>query len=521
MSTGDWKNKISKLDSFWDLDLLIERPAARKREDKPRTEPRVSEITLQDGEKSGTVIKKYIIPQRKAEEKREEAEREYALENSLIHSVKVYPWRTNYNYYEAFYNDVKRYYEIEADEVSEEKFFSYVPQYSQMSASQLKWYFYWRSMARRGEFLHADYSVIMLYIFEIINTEYNDNAEDGIKQLCLVWKNYSKVYPQLNKYLGEWICDFGLIHGVSAPKEVFGDDMPRLMYDSVLKEFYASSYLSDSNGFVDIILEFCSSYDYKKSRYYENNRELYERAVRRVLLALIDDGLIGGFEAEDCTMHRDSFVGALCSYHAKKKLEIKYCSFSRTNEFRYIVGDIIKYVENKIRAFLSIKSRLGVYSLKDDVRARIDTVFADIIERLPYKKKVKTVVNEYDKLYDVPKKQFSLSDANKIELDSWETTKRLVEAFEEDKDEPITVPEKAEKESDKITLRFLLAAKEKDYALQKEIAKESGRMADSLADEINDRAVELFGDILLENDGFGYSVIEDYEDELEGLMGGM
>ena len=531
MSDNSWKNKISKLDSFWDLDSLISTKRTAVKSNDSRKEIKAHEIEL-EGEGESTVIKKYILPKKAEAEPPDTPEKEYCSDISLIHNVKIFAWKSNYNYYENFYNDVKKYFDFKVDSAELVPFFSYVPQYSQMNGEQSRWYFFWRNRARQGEFLPSDYTYILLYVFEIINSGTLMSAEEGIKQLCLVWKNYHNTYPQLNKYLSEWICDYGLVNQVCLPKNIFGKEISLVMQGSNLKEFYASSALDDSQGFVKLILEFCSNYSYKNSRYYASNEALYDEFIQRTLKLLFDSGLLQGFSTEDCTMKRDAYTGALCSYHAKKKIEIKYCSFSRTNEFRYIIGDIIKYAENKIRAYLSIKSRLGVFSLSDGIRRRIDEYSSEYFIKKPTAKKEEK--HEYDKLYDIPKKEFSLSDAVRIESDSWQTTQRLVEAFESEEEkapaEPVEQkigpaerkPEPAQDTDDPFSpyIEFLTFVFEKDFSNQKKFASREGKMLEIIADEINNIAADAFGDILIEEDAEGYTVIEEYTEILEKIIKG-
>lgn len=65
--------------------------------------------------------------------------------------------------------------------------------------------------------------------------------------------------------------------------------------------------------------------------------------------------------------------------------------------------------------------------------------------------------------------------------------------------------------------RFLRAVQDEDYAAQKVIAREMGKLIDAVADEINEIAVEIEGDILIEGDGEGYLPIPDYLDLLSAF----
>ena len=226
----------------------------------------------------------------------------------------------------------------------------------------------------------------------------------------------------------------------------------------------------------------------------------------------------------DSRVERDVYAGAVCVSDEKYKIKVEYCSFSRANELRFLVGDIIKYCENKLRAYMGIKSRLTVYSVPVELRAVLDRYFELNMPHEKPSKKRREEKHEYDVLYDLPQKKLSLSDAATIELSSWETTRELVDAFG-------GAPEKIAQEA-------VLSASEPDLtpsavidapcgfdayrALLKrlaagqagavaEYARGLGKMPDAVADEINEAAFDEIGDAVIEDDGNGgYAIIEDY-----------
>ena len=134
----------------------------------------------------------------------------------------------------------------------------------------------------------------------------------------------------------------------------------------------------------------------------------------------------------------------------------------------------------------------------------------------------------YEKLYDLPEKEFSLREAVEIEKRSWDTTQRLVEAFEgepEPPEEPAPeVPATPQTEPEGTGdfakyLPFLRSVRSGDASAQKDAARALGTLPDVAADEINTLAADLYGDILLTEAGDGsYEVIEDYRLVLEELL---
>jgi hypothetical protein len=222
---------------------------------------------------------------------------------------------------------------------------------------------------------------------------------------------------------------------------------------------------------------------------------------------------------------------------------VDYASFSRSHELRYIVSDILKYTENRLRGFLGIKSRLTVYSLSTEMRKCIDAYCDASFPRKPtvaHQPKSAESVPTYEKLYDLPVSPLSLENAAEIEKSSWETTRRLTEAFTDGeevdveaedttlvlagkalraKDEPFSASAEmkaADEEPCELShllgadYPFSLAAYRRDFMAQNAIARDSGEMPDLIADRINELCAEALGDILLEEDDGGYTVIEDY-----------
>ena len=243
-----------------------------------------------------------------------------------------------------------------------------------------------------------------------------------------------------------------------------------------------------------------------------------------------ESGFLRDFSGGDSRMVRNAFEGALCCSEQKYCMEIEYCSFSRTNELRYLIGDVLKYAENKLRAYLGIKSRLSVYSVTQELREVIDRYFAMALTAPSIPRAKKEAPQAYDVLYDLPKKQFSLADAKKIEQESWQTTNELIAAFEDEEvaecvplpqnDEPLVTEEVCVSENDFCTalgefLPFARAVADGDGIKQSSEAERLGKMPDWMVDEINRIAVEIMGDILIEDDGSGYVVIDDYRDMIE------
>lgn len=373
-----------------------------------------------------------VNPYAAKEPPREEPETVYRPEHSLLHEVRIYPWRTAYTYYEQFRVHALKLHPREGSECAEVDFFSYMPQYTQLTREQLHYYLWWRTNFRKGIYLHAAFSYLLLYLYEQINLSGKIPPEEGQQNILRLWLSYRGEHPRLDVLVREWLCDYSLLHRLPPPA------LPRALYGELLagcrlKEFYVSGWQGAEEEVLAILL-FCNNYDYKKSKFYRaDTAELYDRVLSGAVAAALSffrekNGGIG-HSAGVSTITRDAFAGAVCSYRLKRRIEVDYASFSHTHELRYIMTDVLKYAENAIRAKISVKSRLTVYQISTELRRVLDAYLEGAIPKkapIRYEKKAEP---DYEKRYEIPVRPVSPERAAKIEAESWETTRRLVEAF--------------------------------------------------------------------------------------------
>ena len=148
-----------------------------------------------------------------------------------------------------------------------------------------------------------------------------------------------------------------MIHRVSPDFTVLEIFLDEIVSQVSLPEFYLQ------NGELPFgLITLVSSYDYKKSKIYRGSTdhaalmdEHIPKALCRVLQTVTPDHrLFDVIKMQSSTVNRDAFVGALCSYRAKRKIEVRYRSFSRSHELRFFITDVVKYSENKLRSILGL-----------------------------------------------------------------------------------------------------------------------------------------------------------------------
>lgn len=537
-----------KLDDFWNIDSLVPKRRSPAVFDDKHTEAAEIEIPTPDSSVAkesrsekipeSSVIKRYIHPHTAESEKRKTPDVEYSPENSLIHTVRLYSWSTAYPYYEQFRKAAIFYYNKTVQKASHEPYFSYMPQYSQLNDKQLCFYLWFRSEVRAGRYPSVDYSYILLLIYETINLSDKVPAERSVELLSALWLNYRNEYPRLDVQLSEWIFDMCMIERVSPPRAILGEVGNALPPTAGLREFYADA-VGDSDAFSSLLIRHCSNYNYKKSKFATGeNLPIYKKHMRGVLSYIVSKSNdpshpfeLAGLKLQDSRSQRDSYTGALCTPRVKKRIEIEFCSFSHSHELRFIVTDILKYAENRIRAYIGVKSRLSVNALPAEIKNLADEYFSSELPVQTLHPSIKDEIPEYEKLYEPVSQGMSFESASEIEALSWETTGKLVEAFSEEDDiTENTIVEEPQMEIAQgteddfftslgdVEIEFIKAALRENYAEQGRIAASAGSLADVIADKINTLSADTRGDILLEDVGAGYAVLEDYIDETKGAL---
>jgi len=470
----------------------------------------------------------------------------YSPDLPLISKVEVIPWKSDYSYYLSFCGDAVRLADYTADKCEYKPFFSYMPQYSQMDASQLAYYFYLREAVRSSEYPEADVSYLLLLIYEAINLAGVRGADDSLAMLCGIAEGYSEAFPRIAMRLSDWICDLCLIHKLTLPA-LPAKTLVALSSFTSLKEFYVGGSTADAA--LSILLS-ASGYDYHKSRFCTGeNLPLFEKhiqgALSRVVSGAGEEKLLSTLTETRVT--RDTFVGALCGPQSKKKLVISYRSLSRSHEFRFAVADMVKYCENRLRTALGLKSKLSVGKLGPGVKEAIDAYFDAAFPGKNHKAEP-----EYERLYDPPATEVTTDAARKIEEESWEITDKLISAFadaEEETENPggsadeggqnaepeasgcceTDVAPAEQNNTDDVAdnpavgftadeTAFIRACLSRDRDGQRSAAAAAGASPDLMCDRINEKALDIIGDVVIETDGKTFAVSEFYIDEIRGII---
>ncbi len=548
-------------DEFWDIEKLIPRRKKRAGISFDVSGTEISE-TPHDGENDTREQNKLSFENRGVQFT-EKTVCEYTPDNVFIKKVRVCSRKSAYRYYEDFEQTMHKYLRLTVKEAERVPFFSYVPQYSQLSSARLSWYLYWRSGCRRREYVPTDYSYVLLYIFELLNFDNPKYPERIIDELCSLWRAYRRDYPQLDRCMPDWACDYCLIHRVGLPYETLSDFMDEFLPFVSLREFFLGNRGEGEQVYARAVVAGASGYNYRKSKYYTpENKAAFDTHIlsaASTALEVSSQKLKEVCREENCSSaRRDAYAGALCTSSAKRVLYIEYLPLYRSGELRAEATLAVKYAENRLRAVLGVRSRLSTAGLSAEIKNSIDAYFAEHFkerfERVKKGERAADAVPGYMAYYDSPGGGLEPGRAASIEAESWETAALMSESFDGDEDADAALDEDTRasaqrtlqelsydvnetpsvfdvtapcgggygdggfevlfSEIDELSLRVLALLADKQPAAAAKEALSGGSFISDICERINASALDAVGDILIECDSGEYYILTDYESEV-------
>lgn len=351
---------------------------------------------------------------------------------SFSHTANV---RAENGKFAFFTIEAKRFADYRPEKAEFVPFTCYWPVYSKMSREQRAWYFYWRDQFRKGNALKTDLSYIFVYIYELINRAYG-SAEDGLTALFSLWHTYRTTFARLDYYMPIYCADYMILNGLHGR---LGEIQRRFTLEPGSMRPFAELYLNDQlrEGLHALPFEtLCELSDYKlrQSRFYQQQPALCQDTVRQVFSELDhamrvskNESLLSSFSPAPVTASWTAYSGAVCGRSAARQIRAEYIPYASDPALRTFITGVIKHTENGLRKRSGYAGRLRGYTLSEPVSALID--------RLTGARTASSVKTEISPPQQAPQPvEIDLEAAKRLELASWENTKKLIDAVESAQD---------------------------------------------------------------------------------------
>lgn len=409
------------------------------------------------------------------------------------------------------------------------------PTYSSLSNERLRGYFTWRTHYRNGEIIPAPLPFIMIYAFELINNIGIASREDGFRRLLKLYNDFGEREKNVSVFVSDWLVDYVIFYrldkkfierlGFDIDKSVIKMKHYNEIPDSELFEtmcLFSFRDIKNSEAFIrheDVFRSTAAKAYRRLGEYFSQKRsqslfEHYFGKTSLIPVRLFENAVFdykppkNDYEYEinevRSYIYKNGYWSCRC-YHSKmingKNENIdrflktvknvileKLCGASVSHDPK-IKKFVLKIISDELTAVLEEKKLMEKRNIKIDV-SRLSSIRADAdIVR-------DSLLTEED-MYD---------DAN--ELPSEEKIDHIQnnEPTESSGDSPLD-------ENEKAFLNALLTGS--DYS---ETARKAGILPSVLADSINEKLFDIFGDTVIDFGSDIPELIEDYIDELKSYI---
>ena len=441
-----------------------------------------------------------------------------------------------------FRREAERYADRESDAVFTGSFLCYYPTYRDLPKPALEGYFGWRTRARRGEYGPAPTSFLFLHVYELLALVGVSSAAEGLQRLGSLAAHYQ--IPSLHSYLQGWTRDFVIYYQLTDHWE---EVLAELRREDRTREILRRPERFEPAE-IRAAMEAVSGYDLSRSAFLRNHPEVCDEAMSRVYLAVCEDrkkrgnprfperfsGLRGSWryemfrnalfsEPEDCPDCRIE-VDPVRAYVRKDRLwKVHGLGCNRPLARNPLMTALMRETDRSLRELFGEGRPLKEADLEPDLAAVVWEAAAryDRDRRAAAK----------------PKLTLHRELLAGIRTDAADTMSRLLVGEEEDPlpaiedrdfagagpKPPIdaqTAPKQPEPApaglgaEEAEFLRLVLAGGDwKGYCAANML------LPSILADAVNEKLLDEIGDTVLEETDGGYAVIEDYLDDVKGLLG--
>lgn len=409
------------------------------------------------------------------------------------------------------------------------EYIRYFPTYQSMNDMQLRGYFSWRTKVRRGVVEETSLSFAFVYIYELINQIGVDSPEEGLDTLRRFWNSYREYEPHLDRYMKRWLADYVVYYGLDRAllEEIAGPSPEDALM--VLREGGGRSREELFRALAEL-----SSYAPEKSRFYRENPEDFREAACRVFLR-VSEYYAKNRKAGYC----EKLFGRVASVPYLMFQSAVFYDSRKYTDYEYRTGSLSRFAckngqwtRTGILGRLEKSRELGSLLRAVDCALREKSGFGHPLKPEALPKYMQSIL---DRELDAYLEEKRRSAAPRIELDfsrlqgirraADQTRDRLLteeELREEPPLPPAPAPEPVPAEEPAPGGDAGLTGEERRF-LQclldgRDYAPEKGVLLSVLADSVNEKLFDRFGDTVIDFSGGEPALIEDYIEELKGIV---
>lgn len=419
-------------------------------------------------------------------------------------------------------------------------FFSrYFPTYQSMDNEQLRSYFSWRTKVRNGEIEKNNTSFAYMYIYELINQIGVSTAHEGFDMLTKFYDACEELGMDVTSNKERWLKDYCIYYGLD--KSLL-DGIEDIEFEQKLSSLLNWKECDNDTLFNAIVG--ISSYKLLSAKIYKNNPEDVKYVVCEVFRMMSEY-----YEKNRQKNYMEKLFGRKTG--AEYKIFSSAVFYDRNEKQReYEISENHKYYFKNGRWF--IEAYFGCRGKNRELGKLIREIDCVMRERYGYKQTIKhseltktaqrfidkSIENLFEHKKEMEKRriEIDISKLDSIRCSAEKTKEKLIvedsEIFIEDicdfgKDFSLETEKEQEAICENDEAVNATALNENEYHFMQRLlygndcmqyARSEGLMLSVLCDMINEKLFNEFGDSIIVFEGENPILIEDYVDDLKGII---
>jgi hypothetical protein len=299
----------------------------------------------------------------------------------------------------SFLKNAQKLHSKEGSPASHVPFKCYWPTYGDMNSPQQNWYFYWRSQARRGNYLPTDLSYIFVHVYEILNLVENPDPVQAADRMRTLWLAYRPTYPNLDRYLPDWGGDLLAVKAGGSQALAWWEDLlsveglaiPDPIINLIVEKAIRTNGLDHLPYKIWALL---SDYQPRNKFYQRYNADhfvdlSYEKAIKVAndfYVTTTKKSLLDHFVSDRILNYeKQIFSSALIGFQYPSVVRLASGrDFAGSTRLADNITSIMKYAENILRKQLKFSAKLSGIELPQALAKELDSAFK-LVEPKPKK----------------------------------------------------------------------------------------------------------------------------------------
>ncbi len=402
----------------------------------------------------------------------------------------------------------------------------YFPTYQKLSDTELRGYFSWRTKVRKDIINETSLSFVYLYIYELLNCVGYNDPSDAFSALKKFWIKYSEIDSRIDRFAILWMCDFVAFYGLD--KEQLSG-----VYDFSFDEALETLIKLDaSDEKLFEALTSVSSYNVLSSKGYKKKPEAYVYVIGSAYRMLSEY-----FDVHRKNRLYEKLFGSIVETTYNMFMSAVFCGRNNHHDGEYSYNSVHSYsckagvwTRRKCFGTHSKSTELGTFIKACDSMIRVEILNeAPLAEGKETKLMLSFIKKAVENFIALEKdKELKRIEIDITKLSGIRTSadmirdKLIVEDELSDIEDNISEIAIETIENTDKSEKYILDPNERVFLLMlidksdyNAFLRKKGLMASIIADSINEKLFEFFGDTVIEFDEDNAYIIDDYISDIK------